>query len=123
MDPITIHVGDLSLDAELNDSSVARSVRAALPLEGSGRFWGEEIYFAIPVSEDNEAPTTELTVGDLAYWPGGNAFCIFYGPTPASTDDRPRPASPVTVIGRLTDDVEPLRDLDRADVRVEPAES
>lgn len=121
MHPITIHVGELTLEAELNDTGVAVAVREALPLEGQGRFWGDEIYFSIPVRVENEDATTDLDVGDLAYWPGGNAFCIFYGPTPASANGSPVPASPVTVIGTVKGDAEKLKDVDRVDVRVESA--
>lgn len=121
MHPITIHVGELTLEAELNDTGVAGAVREALPLEGQGRFWGDEIYFSIPVSVENEDATTDLEVGDLAYWPGGNAFCIFYGPTPASANGSPVPASPVTVIGTVKGDAEKLKEVDRVDVRVESA--
>jgi len=46
-----------------------------------------------------------LPVGALAYWPSGNALCLFRGLTPASENDEPRAASPVTVnvFGRLHD--------------------
>ena len=41
--------------------------------------------------------------GDLGYWPPGSAFCIFFGPTPASHGDEIRAASAVNVFGRLLD--------------------
>ena len=46
----------------------------------------------------------EVEVGDLAYWPAGPAFCIFFGPTPVSTGDQPRAYSPVNVFGRVLGD-------------------
>ena len=45
-----------------------------------------------------------VELGDLGYWPPGRAFCIFFGPTPASRGDEIRPASAVTVIGRVCGD-------------------
>jgi hypothetical protein len=39
--------------------------------------------------------------GDLGYWPTGKAFCIFFGPTPASQGDEIRPASAVNIVGRV----------------------
>ena len=45
-----------------------------------------------------------VALGDLAYWPPGSAFCIFFGPTPVSHGDEIRPASPVTVVGRVLGD-------------------
>jgi hypothetical protein len=43
-------------------------------------------------------------MGDLAYWPPGSAFCIFFGRTPASQGDEIRPASAVNVFGRVEGD-------------------
>ena len=43
-------------------------------------------------------------MGDLGYWPPGKAFCIFFGPTPASCGSEIRPASPVNVFGKLEGD-------------------
>lgn len=116
---ITIYVNGEPFGAELNETQTAQAVYEVLPVEGMGRLWGNEIYFDIPVDRGNEAPTEKLEVGDLAYWPGGNAFCIFYGRTPASTDGAPRPASPVTVIGTLTGaDPTALKQVEQADIRV-----
>lgn len=50
-------------------------------------------------------------MGDLAYWPAGNAFCIFFGRTPPSHDDEPRPASPIDVIGNVTADMDAFKDV------------
>jgi hypothetical protein len=102
---ISITVGDTTLAAELNDTPTAQAIFDALPIEASGNTWGEEIYFEIPVDSEEAPDATEhVAVGDLGYWPVGSAFCIFFGRTPASTDDRPRAASPVNPIGRVVDD-------------------
>lgn len=108
---IQIQIGDDTFDAELNDTEIAAEIENQLPIQASGNFWGDEIYFSIPVDMDNESPQSEVDVGSLAYWPRGNGFCIFYGPTPASTGDKPRPASPVTVIGKTSADPDKLRNL------------
>jgi hypothetical protein len=73
--------------------------------------WGDEIYFRIPEELDLalEDGQDVVEVGDLGYWPVGNAFCIFFGPTPASTDGRPKPASSVTVFGKILGDASELR--------------
>ena len=42
--------------------------------------------------------------GELGFWPEGDAFCIFFGPTPASTGDEIRPASAVNVFGKVIGD-------------------
>lgn len=110
---ITITVDGESLEGELNGTETAQFVLDTLPLEAEPGFWGQEIYFEIPQAlEENEEPTEEVEVGDLAFWPEGNAFCIFYGPTASSEGSKPRPASPVTVIGTISSEVTPLKELD-----------
>jgi hypothetical protein len=107
---IRIKAGAVLLAAELNDSPTAAAVAAALPIRGKANRWGDEIYFRIPVRQD-EAPEAraEMEVGELAYWPPGQAFCIFFGRTPASSDEQPQAASPVNPLGRVLGDVAQLR--------------
>jgi hypothetical protein len=103
---IIISAGDVSLPAELNDSPTARQVWETLPIEGTAKIWGDEVYFEIPVVAGQEPDArAEVEVGELGYWPVGHAFCIFFGPTPVSTDERPRAYSPVNVLGRVLGDV------------------
>ena len=101
---IRITAGTISGEATLNDSRTADAIWRALPIEGRGSTWGDEIYFSIPVSCDPESPREVVEMGDLAYWPPGSAFCIFFGPTPASRGAEIRPASPVNVFGRIDGD-------------------
>ncbi|MBI4736082.1 MAG: hypothetical protein HY766_08475 [candidate division NC10 bacterium] len=102
---IRITAGKVSAQAILNDSPTATQIWEALPIQGRGNTWGEEIYFSIPVEAKLERDAREIVaVGELGYWPPGTAFCIFFGRTPASTDDRPRAASAVNIIGRIQGD-------------------
>ena len=107
---IKIEVGDITLEAELNDSDTSQNIVAALPISGSANVWGDEIYFEIPVSL-SEAPDAieEVEVGTIAYWPPGQAMCLFYGRTPVSTSDLPRAYSPVNVFGRILGDATELK--------------
>ena len=120
---IRITIGRITLEAELNDSVTAKAIRNALPLTGSGNRWGEEIYFSIPIQEELESGArAEMGIGELAYWPPGSAFCIFFGPTPASNDDRPRAASAVNPIGKITSSVMQLKDVvDGDEISIESA--
>ena len=105
MKKIVIKAGQVEARAELNDSGTATAIWQALPIEASANTWGEEIYFRIPVSQALESGARELVeLGDLAYWPRGEAFCIFFGATPISDPGEIRPASAVNVVGRLSDD-------------------
>lgn len=111
MKQIRIVVGVLVLDAELNDSPTAQKVWEALPIETSFSTWGDEIYFSIPVDAELESDAQEVVeLGDLGYWPSGNAFCIFFGPTPMSKAGEIRPASAVNMIGRITGDATKLQE-------------
>jgi len=105
MKKIIIKAGQVEGRAELNDSATATAIWQALPIEGSANTWGEEIYFRIPVSQALEPGAREVVeLGDLAYWPQGEAFCIFFGATPISDPGEIRPASAVNVVGQLSDD-------------------
>jgi len=87
----------------------AKAIIDALPIKGRGNRWGDEIYFSIGVRAERENAKQIVEKGDLAYWPPGEAFCIFFGPTPASTSDEPRAASPVNVFGKVLGDPQVFR--------------
>lgn len=89
-------------EAELNETQTATMLWKSLPVEGFANTWGQEVYFKVPVDaelEDNARQVMEK--GEIAYWPMGQAFCIFFGPTPASQGDEIRAYSPVNVLGRI----------------------
>lgn len=118
--PIVITAGDATVQAELFDNPTADAVWEALPVEGTANVWGEEIYFDIPVTvAQADDAREEMAVGELAYWPTGRAFCIFFGRTPVSVGDEPRAYSPVNPFGRIVGDVAALREVSQgAPVRV-----
>jgi hypothetical protein len=102
---IKIITGELKVEAELNDSKTAQMIWDALPIESNNNLWGEEIYFSIPVKAGQEKGAREVvSAGELGYWPPGLAFCIFFGPTPASRGDEIRAASAVNIIGKVSSD-------------------
>ncbi len=104
MPRIKITAGDVVAFAELNETATAEAIWNALPIEARVNTWGDEIYFSIPVYLEEENAQAIVEKGDLGYWPSGNAFCIFFGRTPASRGDEIRPASPVNVFGHLEGD-------------------
>jgi len=101
---IRITAGGVSVAGELNDSRAAAAIAAKLPITAKAETWGDEIYFGLPFSAPSDSPQETVALGDLGYWPPGQAFCIFFGPTPMSRGDEIRPASAVTVVGRVTGD-------------------
>ena len=99
---IVIKVSGHTLEAELSDSAAGRAISSSLPLAAEMSRWGQEYYgsVGIDVPEDGTARDV-MEIGEIAYWPPGRALCIFFGRTPASTDARPKAASPVLPIGRV----------------------
>ncbi len=119
---IRITVGDLSMDAELNDSPTAKKVAEALPIATSFSTWGEEIYFPIPVDAELDETAREVVeLGDLGYWPTGSAFCIFFGQTPMSEPGKIVPASAVNIIGKVIGDAAKFKEvMNEREVALEP---
>jgi hypothetical protein len=101
---IRIRAGAIEATAELNDTRTAQAIWEALPIKGRVNLWGDEIYFSIPLDLKLEAEQEVVNLGNLGYWPDGNAFCIFFGLTPVSQGAEIRPASPVTVFGKVVGD-------------------
>ena len=124
MKKINISVGNVAVEAEMFDTPTADTIFEALPIEGSANVWGDEIYFDIPLSIGQEPDASaDVEVGDLAYWPAGPAFCIFFGPTPVSTDEKPKAYSPVNVFGRVLGDAKQFKAVSNgAAVRVTKSE-
>ena len=123
MDRIIIAVENISINAELLDTPTGRKISKALPLEGSANVWGDEIYFEIPVKSSLEKEAREVVErGHLGYWPPGSAFCIFFGPTPASQGKEIRAASAVNIIGKVSGDATRFKGVPPgAKVRIEKA--
>jgi hypothetical protein len=94
-----------------------------LPIEAGANVWGEEIYFSVAPRVGHAEDAREVVeMGALAYWPPGRAFCVFFGPTPASRGDEIRAASSVNVFGRVEGDPKILRGIhDGARIRVDKA--
>jgi hypothetical protein len=108
---ILIQAGPVSALAKLNDTRTADEVWNILPISGQVNTWGEEIYFGIPLHLEMEDGRVVVEAGELGYWPTGRAFCIFFGPTPASLGDEIRAASAVNVFGRLTGDPQEFKQV------------
>ena len=106
---IQIKVNGIELEATLNNSRTAEAIWAALPITAHTNTWGDEIYFAIPVKLELEKGQELVEMGDLGYWPSGSAFCIFFGPSPMSRGEEIRPASAVTVFGKVAGDATVLK--------------
>lgn len=107
---IKVTVGDVEVYGELNETETADLIWKGLPIESRINTWGDEIYFSIPIQAELEDSAREVVeLGAMGYWPPGNAFCIFFGPTPNSRGDEIRPASAVNVFGKVVGDPKVLK--------------
>lgn len=80
----------------------------ALPFKVELSRWGEELYGDCPTSIPAENSQIECDIGDVGYWISGKGFCIFWGPTPASSGDKPVAASPVNIFARIEGDAKTI---------------
>ena len=88
---IKIKARKIEVLAQLNDSGIAGLILETLPISASVNTWGDEIYFTIPITAKLENPVDTVEKGDLGYWPEGKCFCIFFGPTPISSENEIKP--------------------------------
>jgi len=117
---IRIIAGKVEKIALLNDSPAAETLRKSLPLEATVNRWGDEIYFSISPKLSGGEKRKIVNKGDIAFWPPGNAFCIFFGPTPISEGEEIRPASEVIILGEVEEGVEAFRKVEDGErIRIE----
>ncbi len=113
---IRISAGSVTALAELNSTSTAVALWQVLPLNARANTWGDEVYFDIPLKLDIEDGKEIVEIGDIGYWPPGHAVCIFFGSTPVSGEGEIRPASAVTILGKLIDDPKAFRKVKQGNV-------
>ena len=108
---IKIEFNEISIEAELNDSKTANNIKKILPISNTVNIWGDEIYFQIDVNDDENNAKEIVELGDIGFWPPGNAFCLFFGLTPLSQKDEIKPASPINVVGKLKGNLDSLKSI------------
>lgn len=109
---ILITIEGVEFRAELNDSTTARGILELLPMTVRMSRWGDEYYGSIERDFDLEDDARDIMkVGELAYWPQGQALCVFFGPTPASEGSAPVAASAVNPVGKVLDSCSPLKKM------------
>ena len=112
MSRFTVRTRNGEFQGDLDGSDISNAIWLSLPISLETNMLGGMIYCECPLTDiiyPKEGRTTELEIGDVAYWPGPGAFCIFYGPTPLSGEDgKPVAPYPVIKIGRMTGDCSDL---------------
>jgi uncharacterized protein len=106
IDIMFLDLNDKNVRIELNDVLSPKTFKAIfdnLPVEVSINEWGEELYtdrttIAVEQKDNAKREVNEL---DVAYWPEGNALCLFYGPTPISKNGKILAYSPVNIVDKI----------------------
>jgi uncharacterized protein len=113
---IKIMSGKIGVEAEFLDNPTAKAIMGILPITAHAQRWGDEIYFEIAVHVELDSSAKEtVEAGDLGFWPQGDCFCIFFGPTPMSKEDEIRPASAVNVFGKAKGELAVLKRIKDGD--------
>ncbi|MFO8053501.1 MAG: cyclophilin-like fold protein [Candidatus Omnitrophota bacterium] len=123
MKKIVFGTENIKFTGILNESQAASEIYDNLPVSSQVSCWGKEIYFDLGFKVSSESAVMELAVGDIGYWPQGKSLCVFFGPTPLSEEeDKPVPASPVVVVGKIDTDLNRLDKIKLGDlIRVDKA--
>jgi hypothetical protein len=108
----------------LSDTPTARALLAALPVEASANTWGEEVYFALPVTAKLEAGAMQVVeAGAVCFWVQGHALALPFGATPVSKGAECRLVTPCNVVGKIEGDPRRLAGVRDGDtIRVTLAE-
>ena len=120
---LRISAGNTRFEIEISSSETAKALAAAAPFESRAQTWGEEVYFATPVSAKLESGARQVVEpGTVCFWTQGNALALPYGRTPISTDERPKLANPCNVLGKVIGDPRQLENIRSGEkIRVEKA--
>ena len=109
MGKLRVDAGAVAFELELDDTPTCRALLAAAPFESQAQTWGDEVYFSTPVSAKLEPGAKQVVEpGTVCFWTQGDAIALPYGPTPISTDDKPKLANACSVLGRVVSDLKIL---------------
>ncbi|MFW9830171.1 MAG: cyclophilin-like fold protein [Candidatus Thorarchaeota archaeon] len=96
--PIEFIIGnEIILEGELRSILSPRTIDRILPImpiKSRIHLWKSEIYFEIKIRMGSEKAVSTCEAGAIAYWPQGDAICVFF--------EEMTPYSKVNPIGQLT---------------------
>ncbi len=80
-----IRIDSVEFEIKLKSTHTAQEIIKRLPLHGKCQKWGDEYYFYVnfKIQTDDSAKQI-INLGEIAYWPAGNAIAIAFGETPIS---------------------------------------
>lgn len=110
---------------DLDGSDISNAIWLSNSISFDINMLGGMLYGELPLDAilPKEGRTTQMEIGDIAYWPGPGAFCIFFGPTPLSGEDgKPVAPFPVIKIGKMIGDCSGLENAgDRQRITILPS--
>jgi len=112
MTEITLRFADgLEVRATLREGTPSvTALLKAIPFKSVVHRWGDEVYFDAPFHSEKETDArADMEIGDVAFWPEGDAVAVFFGRTPVSTDGHPRAYSPCNILGKVSGSPEKLK--------------
>jgi hypothetical protein len=102
---LRIEAGGVIFEVDLADTPTSKAILKAAPFESVAQTWGKEVYFTTPVRAKLEADARQIVEpGTVCFWTEGDALALPYGPTPISSDERPKLASRCNILGRIKGD-------------------
>jgi hypothetical protein len=105
MHRLRITAGKTTFQVALDDTPTAEALLEALPFESRAQTWGEELYFEVPVNANLEPEARQIVEpGSVCFWVEGSALALPYGPTPISTDGKPKLVARCNLLGRIVGD-------------------
>lgn len=106
--PIEIIFKDFKCDGELIRIFAPRTIEALIkimPITSNVFLQEKFVYFKVPLEMSFEKPRLNAQVGDIMYWPAGNAICLFHSECRLSYQ--------MNLIGKITSGLEYLKKLER----------
>jgi hypothetical protein len=105
-------LGALSVRLREDQTATVKALLRSLPFSSVCERWGDEVYFSAPFHSPLENDSrAAMEVGDVAFWPDGDAIALFFGRTPSSTDEKPRAYSPCNIIGTIEEGMASLKSI------------
>jgi len=88
---------DIILEGELRSVLAPRTIEKIvkiLPKNSRIHLWKKELYFEVGIRMGSEKAVSSCNAGDIAYWPQGDAICLFF--------EKMAPYGKVNPIGHIT---------------------
>ncbi len=111
--------------ANLQDTTTAKQLLAALPCEARANTWGDEVYFEVPFKAVLESDAQQIVApGTVCFWVQGSSLALPFGPTPVSKGDECRLVTRCNVLGKIEGDPRQLKQVKQGmTIRVELIEA